>query len=54
FDIIYGTVTQFAGDLLRTEFYLNKEVRGDRPYSTVSDEASDKNCSVKVVSLIDD
>ncbi|CAF1560932.1 unnamed protein product, partial [Rotaria sp. Silwood1] len=35
FDIIYGTVTQFAGDLLRTEFYLNKEVRGDRPYSTV-------------------
>ncbi|CAF5103906.1 unnamed protein product [Rotaria sp. Silwood1] len=35
FDIIYGTVTQFAGDLLRTEFYLNTEIRDDRPYSTV-------------------
>ncbi|CAF1048452.1 unnamed protein product [Rotaria sp. Silwood1] len=35
FDIIYGTINQFAGDLLRTEFYLNTEVRGDRPYSIV-------------------
>ncbi|CAF3721548.1 unnamed protein product [Rotaria sp. Silwood1] len=34
-DIIYGTVNQFAGDLLRTEFYLETKVRGNRPYSAV-------------------
>ena len=31
-NIIYGTVNHFAGDLLRTEFYLESKVRGDRPY----------------------
>ncbi|CAF4581916.1 unnamed protein product [Rotaria sp. Silwood1] len=30
--IIYGTVNHFAGDLLRTEFYLQTEVRAHRPY----------------------
>ena len=31
-NIIYGTVSAFAGDLLRTEFYLQSEVRAHRPY----------------------
>ncbi|CAF1367499.1 unnamed protein product [Rotaria sordida] len=30
--IVYGTVNHFAGDLLRTEFYLQTEVRAHRPY----------------------
>ncbi|CAF0837470.1 unnamed protein product, partial [Rotaria sordida] len=30
--IVYGTVSHFAGDLLRTDFYLKTEIRGDRPY----------------------
>ncbi|CAF0988962.1 unnamed protein product, partial [Didymodactylos carnosus] len=30
-DIVYGTVNHFAGDLLRTEFYL-ENVRQNRPY----------------------
>ncbi|CAF4142001.1 unnamed protein product [Rotaria sp. Silwood2] len=30
--IVYGTVNHFAGDLLRTEFYLQSEVRAHRPY----------------------
>ncbi len=33
--IIYGTVNNFAGDLLRTEFYLDTKVRGNRPYAAV-------------------
>ena len=33
--IIYGTVSHFAGDLLRTDFYLKTEIRGDRPYEAV-------------------
>ena len=28
-------MNQFAGDLLRTEFYLETKVRGNRPYSSV-------------------
>ena len=31
-DIVYGTVAHFAGELLRTSFYLRTEIRGDRPY----------------------
>jgi preprotein translocase subunit SecA len=31
-NIVYGTVVQFAGDLLRTDFYLQTEIRGNRPY----------------------
>lgn len=31
-NIVYGTITHFAGDLLRTEFYLKSEIRGNRPY----------------------
>ncbi|CAF3954906.1 unnamed protein product [Rotaria sp. Silwood1] len=34
-DIIYDTVNQFASDLLRTEFYLETKVRGNRSYSAV-------------------
>ncbi|CAF2741894.1 unnamed protein product [Rotaria sp. Silwood2] len=30
--IVYGTVSHFAGDLLRTDFYLQTEIRGNRPY----------------------
>ncbi|CAF1204706.1 unnamed protein product [Rotaria sordida] len=30
-DIVYGTINHFAGDLLRTEFYL-QNVRQNRPY----------------------
>ncbi|CAF1280816.1 unnamed protein product, partial [Didymodactylos carnosus] len=30
--IVYGTVSHFAGDLLRTDFYLQTEIRGNRRY----------------------
>ncbi|CAF4120117.1 unnamed protein product [Rotaria sp. Silwood2] len=30
--IVYGTGAHFAGNLLRTDFYLKTEIRGNRPY----------------------
>ncbi|CAF3365262.1 unnamed protein product, partial [Rotaria sp. Silwood2] len=31
-DIVYGTASHFAGDLLRRDFYLQSEIRPDRSY----------------------